>query len=207
MSQDSTTPDGAWLVARLLAGAPVADIDTGAVGEPWASLTQAIVEVGSGERLAAFEHALAKLPDRQAAEVRAKVGKTGRAILQGLSDRAMVSLPDVAGPIIPDLPQAARLTPELESQGAEAGRWLDAYVSFACDVSPLTPLELHQSAGLWLGSVAISRRVRLRLRHDDLYPNLLVLWICDTTIYAKTTGLNIAKLLARTVFPHLLAVS
>jgi hypothetical protein len=207
MSQDSTTPDGAWLVARLLAGAPVADIDMGAVGEPWASLTQAIVEVGSGERLAAFEHALSKLPDGQAAEVRAKVGKAGRAILQGHSDRAMVSLPDVAGPIIPDLPQAARLTPELESQGAEAGRWLDAYVSFACDVSPLTPPELHQSAGLWLGSVAIARRVRLRLRHDDLFPNLLVLWICDTTIYAKTTGLNIAKRLARTVFPHLLAVS
>ena len=58
-----------------------------------------------------------------------------------------------------------------------------------------------------MGSVAIARRVRLRLRHDDLFPNLLVLWICDTTIYAKTTGLNIAKRFARSVFPHLLAVS
>ena len=130
----------------------------------------------------------------------------------GLSCKArptarLASLPDVAGPIIPDLPQAARLTPETEAQAAEVGRWLDAYVSFACDVSPLTPPELHQSAGLWLGSVAIARRVRLRLRHDDLFPNLLVLWICDTTIYAKTTGLNIAKRLARAVFPHLLAVS
>jgi hypothetical protein len=207
MSQDSTTPDGAWLVARLLAGAPVTDIEPGAFDEPWASLTRALAEASSGGRLAAFEHALTKLPDRQALEVRARVGKAGRAILQGSSIRERAGLPNVVGPIVPDLPQAARLTAETAAQAAEVGRWLDAYVSFACDVSPLTPRELHQSAGLWLGSVAIARRVRLRLRHDDLFPNLLVLWICDTTIYAKTTGLNIAKRLARAVFPHLLAVS
>jgi hypothetical protein len=207
MSQDSTTPDGAWLVARLLAGAPGGDIDTGAFDEPWASLARALAEASSGERLAAFEDALTKLTDRQASEVRARVGKAGRAVLQGSPDSAPTRLPDATGPIVPDLPQAARLTAETEAQAAEVGRWLDAYVSFACDVSPLTPPELHQSAGLWLGSVAIARRVRLRLRHDDLFPNLLVLWICDTTIYAKTTGMNIAKRLARAVFPHLLAVS
>ena len=94
MSQDSTTPDGAWFVARLLAGTPVADIDTRAVGEPWAGLTQAIAEASTGGRLAAFEHALSKLPDRQAAEVRAKVGKAGRAILQGSPDSATTRLPD-----------------------------------------------------------------------------------------------------------------
>jgi hypothetical protein len=207
MSQESTTPDGAWLVARLLAGAPVTDIEPGAFDEPWASLAQAAAEASSGGRLAAFEDALTKLTDRQASEVRARVGKAGRAVLQGSPDSAPTRLPDATGPIVPDLPQAARLTAETEAQAAEVGRWLDAYVSFACDVSPLTPPELHQSAGLWLGSVAIARRVRLRLRHDDLYPNLLVLWICDTTIYAKTTGMNIAKRLARAVFPHLLAVS
>jgi hypothetical protein len=207
MSQESTTPDGAWLVARLLAGAPVTDIEPGAFDEPWASLTRALAEASSGGRLAAFEDALTKLTDRQASEVRARVGKAGRAVLQGSPDSAPTRLPDATGPIVPDLPQAARLTAETEAQAAEVGRWLDAYVSFACDVSPLTPPELHQSAGLWLGSVAIARRVRLRLRHDDLYPNLLVLWICDTTIYAKTTGMNIAKRLARAVFPHLLAVS
>jgi hypothetical protein len=207
MSQESTTPDGAWLVARLLAGAPVTDIEPGAFDEPWASLARALAEASSGGRLAAFEDALTKLTDRQASEVRARVGKAGRAVLQGSPDSAPTRLPDATGPIVPDLPQAARLTAETEAQAAEVGRWLDAYVSFACDVSPLTPPELHQSAGLWLGSVAIARRVRLRLRHDDLYPNLLVLWICDTTIYAKTTGMNIAKRLARAVFPHLLAVS
>jgi hypothetical protein len=207
MTQDSTTPDGAWLVARLLAGAPDGDIDTGAFDEPWASLARALAEASSGGRLTAFEDALTKLTDRQAAEVRARVGKAGRAVLQGSPDGAPTRLRDATGPIVPDLPQAARLTAETQAQATEVGRWLDAYVSFACDVSPLTPPQLHESAGLWLGSVAIARRVRLRLRHDDLYPNLLVLWICDTTIYAKTTGMNIAKRLARAVFPHLLAVS
>jgi hypothetical protein len=207
MNQDSTAPDGAWAVARLLAGAPVADIDAGTVAEPWAGLTEAIAQASGGDRLAAFEEFLSRLPQSQAAQIRSQVGKAGRAILQGQIASTPASLPRVAGSAIPDLPQAALLAPELEARAAEAGQWLDAYVSFACDVSPLTPPELHQSAGLWLGSVAIARRVRLRLRHDDLFPNLLMLWICDTTIYAKTTGLNIAKRFARSVFPHLLAVS
>jgi hypothetical protein len=207
MSQDSGTRDGVWAVARLLAGAPVDDIDTGGLAEPWAGLTAAIAQASRGDRLAVFEEFLYKLPDDQSAQIRSHVGSVGRAFLQGQTDNIPASLPEVAGSVIPHLPQPALLTPELEARMADAGQWLDAYVSFASDVSPLTPPELHQSAGLWLGSVAIARRVRLRLRHDDLFPNLLVLWICDTTIYAKTTGLNIAKRFARSVFPHLLAVS
>ncbi len=207
MSQDSTAPDGAWAVALLLAGAPVDDIDAAGFAEPWAGLTEAISQASRGDRLAVFEEFLSKLPVDQSAQIRSQVGRAGRTILQGRTEAAPKTPPEVAGSAIPDLPQAARLTPELEAQAADAGRWLDAYVSFACDVSPLTPPELHQSAGLWLSSVAIARRVRLRLRHDDLFPNLLVLWICDTTIYAKTTGLNIARRFARSVFPHLLAVS
>jgi hypothetical protein len=185
----------------------MSDMDATACRDPWADLVQAIAQAGSEGRLAAFEAALSQLPNERAAEIRLQVGRAGRAILQGRAVATPASLSKVAGSATPDLPQAALLTPELEARAAEVGQWLDAYVSFACDVSPLTPPELHQSAGLWLGSVAIARRVRLRLRHDDLFPNLLVLWICDTTIYAKTTGLNIAKRFARSVFPHLLAVS
>jgi hypothetical protein len=207
MNQDSTAPDGAWAVARLLAGAPVADIESGTLAEPWAGMIEAVAQASGGDRLAVFEDFLAKVPDDQSAQIRSQVGQAGRAILQGRADSTPASLPQVAGSAIPELPQTALLTPELEARTAEVGQWLDAYVSFASDVSPLTPPELHQSAGLWLGSVAIARRVRLRLRHDDLFPNLLMLWICDTTIYAKTTGLNIAKRFARSVFPHLLAVS
>jgi hypothetical protein len=207
MSQDSGTRDGVSAVARLLAGAPAAYIEAGTLAELWASLTEAIAQASGGDRLAVFEEFLSNLPDDQSAQIRSQVGQAGRAILQGRVNSTPASLPQVAGSAIPDLPEASLLPPKLKARAADAGQWLDAYVSFASDVSPLTPPELHQSAGLWLGSVAIARRVRLRLRHDDLYPNLLVLWICDTTLYAKTTGLNIAKRLARAVFPHLLAVS
>jgi hypothetical protein len=207
MSHGSGTRDGVRAVARLLAGAPATDIEESTSPEPWAGLIEAVVQASGGDRLAVFEDFLAKLPDDQAARIRSQVGRVGRSILQGRADDIPTSLPEMTGSVIPDLPQAALLPPELEARMVDAGQWLDAYVSFACDVSPLTPPELHQSAGLWLGSVAIARRVRLRLRHDDLFPNLLVLWICDTTIYAKTTGLNIAKRFARSVFPHLLAVS
>jgi hypothetical protein len=207
MSHGSGTRDGVRAVARLLAGAPATDIEASTSPEPWAGLIEAVVQASGGDRLAVFEDFLSKLPDDQSAQIRSQVGRVGRSILQGRADDIPTSLPEMTGSVIPDLPQAALLPPELEARMVDAGQWLDAYVSFACDVSPLTPPELHQSAGLWLGSVAIARRVRLRLRHDDLFPNLLVLWICDTTIYAKTTGLNIAKRFARSVFPHLLAVS
>lgn len=207
VTQSESAADGAWFVARLLAGAPAAEVETVCLDGPWADLAQALVQAGSGGRLAAYEAALSRLPGDRAVEIRALVGQTGRDILHGPADGIPPRLPLAPGRTVPDLPQAARTTPEMEAQAVEAGRWLEAYKSFACDISPLTPPELHESAGLWLGSVAIARRVRLRLRHDDLFPNLLVLWVCDTTVYAKTTGLNIAKRLARTVFPHLLAVS
>jgi len=49
---------------------------------------------------------------------------------------------------IPDLPEAARLDPELS---AGAGAWVDLYCDYAMAVSPMTPRSFHESAALWLG--------------------------------------------------------
>ena len=52
MSQESTTPDGAWLVARLLAGVPVGDIDV-ASDRLWQLGVRAIEERSDATRLRA----------------------------------------------------------------------------------------------------------------------------------------------------------
>lgn len=103
---------------------------------------------------------------------------------------------------IPPLPKDARLDPAI---GKGAGAWLDTYVEYADAKSPMTPESFHVSAGLWLGAVAIARRLVLPMNFGDIYPNLFVAWIAPTTLFRKTTGLNVADGLAYRVYPHLLA--
>jgi len=106
--------------------------------------------------------------------------------------------------LVPDLPQEARLPTDLIRAGREVGRWLDDYLAYADAKSPLTPSLFHESAGLWLIGVAIARRLCLNLAHATVYPNLFVLWSAPTTLYAKSTGLDIGESLAQDTIPYLL---
>ena len=103
---------------------------------------------------------------------------------------------------VPSLPDRAKLNPSI---GTSIGEWLDAYTNHAEAVSPMTPRTFHVSAGLWLGAVAIARRLVLPMSFGDVFPNIFVAWIAPTTLFRKTTGLNVANDLAYKVFPHLLA--
>ena len=201
MGQPSGTADEAWALAQLLAGAP--ENRVGTFAEPWLGLIQAITRANKGERLPAFEEALARLPGDQAANIRAQVGRAGRAILQGQM-HCPPGTPKSAEANMPDLPQTAQLAPDLLQARQEAGKWLNDYLAYAADVSERTPRLFHEAIGLWTGSLAIARRLRLRLRHGDVYPNLYVLGVAPTTLYAKSTALEIASRLIHESFPHLL---
>jgi hypothetical protein len=109
---------------------------------------------------------------------------------------------EVESPDCPPLPAEARLDSGLADG---AGTWVDLYVSHAAAISPMTPRRFHESAALWLASVAIARRLVLKMPFGDVYPNLFIAWIAPTTLYRKSTGLNVARSLAGRVFPHLLA--
>ncbi|MBN1991455.1 MAG: DUF3987 domain-containing protein [Anaerolineae bacterium] len=82
--------------------------------------------------------------------------------------------------------------------------WLGLYVDYGHKVSPMTPFMFHQSAGLWLASVAIARRLKVSMPFGDVYPNLFVVWIAPTTLFRKTTALDVARRISRRVMPHLL---
>lgn len=78
------------------------------------------------------------------------------------------------------------------------------YVDYALKISPMTPPFFHESAALWLASVAIARRLKVPMPFGDVYPNLFILWMAHTTLYRKTTALDIARRITRRIMPHLL---
>lgn len=201
MPQLDAGAEGAFLVAQLLAGAPAGEADLSGVPEPWRSMAQAIA-ASADQRLSAFEAALSGLPPSQAEEVRVQVGRAGRAILQGAAPAA--PRPEIGSAEPLDLPNEAQIPPAVQQAGQGVGRWLSDYVSFAADVSERTPDLFHEAIGLWIGGLAIARRLRLRLRHGDIYPNLYVLGVADTTLYAKSTGLEIGSRLIHDCFPQIL---
>jgi hypothetical protein len=190
-------------VAQFLAGAPATNVETAGLDGRWMDLAQTLAQAGNGERLAAFEAALFRLPNGEAADIRAQVGRAGRAILRGQVPE-WPTTPEVVGTDVPELPPSAQLAPDLLRAGQEAGRWLNDYLAHAANVSERTPRLFHEAIGLWVGSLAIARRLRLRLRHGDIYPNLYILGVASTTLYAKSTALDIASRLIHESFPHLL---
>lgn len=109
---------------------------------------------------------------------------------------------DISVPAVPPLPASVVIDRTLV---AEAGSWLDEYVTYAQRVAPMTPEIFHESAGLFLASMVIARRLVLPLPFADIYPNLWIMWVAPTTIWSKTTALNITRRLALRTTPFLLA--
>jgi hypothetical protein len=116
---------------------------------------------------------------------------------EGRGSAAVQSPAPVAIPPLPDAatPDAARV---------EEGGWVDDYARFAESRSPMTPRAFHTSAALWLCALAIARRLKVPMPFGDVYPNLAVVWIAETTLYRKTTALDVARDLARRELRHLL---
>ncbi|MBN1937120.1 MAG: bifunctional DNA primase/polymerase [Anaerolineae bacterium] len=90
--------------------------------------------------------------------------------------------------LCPPLPEYARLTQEQEALAATTGRWLDEYIAFACEASPMTPQPFHVAAGLALGSLVIARRVRVDVATEKIFPNLYMLYIGPSTVQRKSTA-------------------
>lgn len=103
--------------------------------------------------------------------------------------------------LAPPLPRYAQPDPDLVS---DAGKWIDTYTNYARCVSPMTPDIFHESAALFLVSVIVARRIKLPMAYDTIYPNLFIAWLAETTLYKKSTALNITKRILYKHFAHLL---
>ena len=98
--------------------------------------------------------------------------------------------PHLATLAYPALPVGINLDP---AQWAGAGNWLDSYVRHASLISPATPNLFHENAALTLISMIVARRLNVQMSHARIYPNLFSLWLALTTLWNKSTALNIAR--------------
>lgn len=196
----------AWVIARLLRGETVERDMLVQLPEMYCGIAQALVERNGREALEVFNAELSKIEPQAAHAIRAVVWAADP--MSGTPpfgdeqpDSETSSLVDVDAPALPD---AAQLSTSVERAAGSVGRWLSLYCEYASRVSPRTPAIFHESAGLWVGGLAIARRLCLRLAHGDIFPNLYVLWISLTTLFAKSTGLRILLDLVEDAVPHLL---
>ncbi len=97
--------------------------------------------------------------------------------------------------LAPDLPEYARLTDAQIAAARETGHWLDAFVSFAGIASPMTPTAFHTAAGIFLGGLAIARRLFLdvSVAKHAIYPNLYMLYLGPSTVQRKSTALAVVR--------------
>jgi hypothetical protein len=96
---------------------------------------------------------------------------------------------------VPELPAEAQLPVQLQHQ-AEAARaiWLERYVEAGRRLSPRTPRALHEAAGLFALMTAVARRAYVQAGAQRLYPSLFLAFVGRSTLYSKTTGLQVLRL-------------
>lgn len=103
--------------------------------------------------------------------------------------------------------QVSDYIPEREPlpEPTKTDTWLDCYCDYAARITPMTPRAFHESAALWLISTAIARRLCVPMEFATIYPNIWTMWLAPTTLYRKSTAMDIAKSITRHVYPYLLA--
>lgn len=107
--------------------------------------------------------------------------------------------------IVPELPEAARLSPEQLKQAQTVGTWLDDYLRWAGSAANETPLAFHLGAGLYLAAIAVGRRLYIQTPwRQQVFPNLYIMIAAVSTYYRKSAGLSLAAEVARIAIPHMM---
>ncbi len=124
--------------------------------------------------------------------------------LELVKDLPVVKMPDAPpAPIIvskqlerrysPALTEDAQLSPEQIAEGEKGRKWLDEYVKWAKEGGPLSPEIFYEALGLWTLSIASTRRMKVVIGSENIFPNLYVFIVATTTVYRKSTALHLAN--------------
>lgn len=123
------------------------------------------------------------------AAVREQVDVAARAD-RGLAELLASDDTPAAPPHIPALPAA--LAAAIAAAGP-CGAWLDRYSDYAARVSPRTPRDFHEAAGLFLVATTIARRLVIGNGPRRVFPNIFVIFIAQPGKYAKSTAFDIME--------------
>jgi len=184
---------GVNVVARLLTGVPADLCDLEALPQPDRTIATRVALASGHGRAAEFEAALSDCLETQAERDRYRSAVFAADPAAQQLEASEYNPEDT--PVCPDLPEDARLTALQEAAATTVGRWLDDYIAFATCASPMSPLAFHIASALFIGSIAIARRlcVRVSVGANTIFANLYMLFIGQSTRPRKTTGLRVAR--------------
>ncbi|MBM2811018.1 MAG: primase, phage related [Chloroflexi bacterium] len=97
-----------------------------------------------------------------------------------------------AEPTLPPPWQPSELLSKGERALAARDTFVDRYARFACRRTD-APACFHEAMGLVALSVLVGRRAVLRLASGEVYPSLWVLILADSTLYRKSTAMDLAR--------------
>ncbi len=188
--EDQTIANAVKLLAQLLAGCPIQSKETVAP-EPYAALIKAVLAMPA-ERLQAFEQALGQFDSAYADAIRREIFAEEPVPISAAPPKTR--LPDPVAHV-PPLPISARLEGDpLELLG---DHWIGQYCAFARKAANMSPMAFHLANGLAAGAAALARRVCLRWSTQSIYPNLYILIVAPSTLYHKTTALNLLRMVLK----------
>lgn len=104
---------------------------------------------------------------------------------------------------VPPLPDEAQLSKEAAGAAESVGGWYRGSVAWCCQRTPMTPPHFIEAGVIWLICLMIARRLHVTL-HEDIYPNIYLLIVAETSRYAKSTAMNLIYRIAYEVAPHML---
>lgn len=198
-----TQPYAAWVLARWLAHQELEGrVRPDDMPGHWRELYGVMCATNGGDRSAAFDTYLSHRPDIDRDSVLGHVMAVDPA-QEWHEPKAATSLADLT-PDVPKLPEVCQPPAALEDQIKRAGCWLDEFTTWANARADRSPTEFNLAGGLFTVSVAVARRLVVRLNHDTYYPNLYFLGIAPTTLYGKSVALDCSADLLEASVPHLL---
>jgi len=196
----------AWAIARLRAGADLPTINADRLSGDWRELF-GVLRVSNGDRASVFTEWV-------------KVHPNGKAVLKAVADvpPTLTEFPEevtaeaaqskrdrVIVVDVPELPKAARLTPAMERAASDTGAFVQTYAEHVKQIANTLPEDFAIAAALAISSIAVARRLHVVTYFEPMiFPVLWVLWVAESTIFHKTTALNIGRRLIRATMPHLL---
>lgn len=97
----------------------------------------------------------------------------------------------------PALPLIADLAADQRAIAKSGRKWLDDYLVWTKKSCPLAPEIFHEAMALWLLATVSTRRMKLVMGGQEIYPNLYVMVVAKTSLYRKSTAMNEAKKLLK----------
>lgn len=187
-----------WAAARLREGIPIESIEPARMAGVWLEWLGICRSLnGGGDRREAFDHWIRAHP--QGRDLMLHVADVPPGLAEFPEPEAPAPSGDLIYVDVPELPKPARLTSKQARAAEGTGEFVSVFADYIHKVVNTLPREMAEAAALTTASIAVSRRLCLPAPFEDIYPILWVLWVAPSTIYHKTTALNLIRKFIREI--------